>query len=511
MARFDRQGRYLFVNAAIERATGCRPADLIGRTHAATGMPAALCAHWDAMLAWVFATGESARDHFEYPSPDGPRSFHALLVPERADDAPAGPVVSVLVITRDVTEDRRAAALTREVETRRHAEAALREREARLAAVFDGAVIGMALVDRTGHTIRSNAALRTMLGYSADELAALPFSAFTHPEDVAADEALFAELLAGTRDGYQVEKRYHRKDGSLLTGRVSASIVRDETGAVRYAVGMLEDVTERVRTEASLATDHAHLARLVETQQAIATAGLDLDRALAVVVERARELTGADSAVVEMVEGEELVYRAASGAAAAFIGLRLRVATSLSGRCVRDGTGTLLRCDDAEHDPRVDAAACRRVGARSMLVAPLRTDAGVLGVLKVSSPEPAAFGRRHEAALQLLAGLVAAALGNATQYEAMQSLVRALEVTEARSREILETIRTPAICLDTRGHVTFANDAFLSLTGGPTTRRWAATTSRASSPRARRPPRSSGRPSGRTRRARCRRTTRTSC
>src|SRR5262245_6093788 len=97
-----------------------------------------------------------------------------------------------------------------------------------------------------------------------------------------------------------------------------------------------------------------------------------------VVVQRAQRLSGASAAAIELREGDEMVYRAASGSAASALGLRLKIQTSLSGLCVRERV--TLMCNDTESDPRVDREACRRIGVRSMLVVPLCTRGEVVGV-----------------------------------------------------------------------------------------------------------------------------------
>ncbi|MDZ7706713.1 MAG: GAF domain-containing protein [Trueperaceae bacterium] len=111
------------------------------------------------------------------------------------------------------------------------------------------------------------------------------------------------------------------------------------------------------------------LLAVIETQTSIARLGLDLDGVMDVVAKRALTLTEADGAAVELLEGDEMVYRAVAGTAEPHLGLRLDAATSLSGRCVREGV--TLVCDDAATDPRVDLVAARKVGAISMVVVPL--------------------------------------------------------------------------------------------------------------------------------------------
>jgi diguanylate cyclase (GGDEF)-like protein len=150
------------------------------------------------------------------------------------------------------------------------------------------------------------------------------------------------------------------------------------------------------------------LRRLVLTQNAIGTVASDLDGVLATVVEQARELTHAEAAVVELPDGDEMVYRAAAGTAAQHLHLRLGRQGSISGLALAEQT--ILICRDSEVDPRVDQEACRRVGARSMIVVPLWNGTHAAGVLKVYSSTPDAFDPRAAQLLEMLAGMTAAAL-----------------------------------------------------------------------------------------------------
>jgi diguanylate cyclase (GGDEF)-like protein len=159
-------------------------------------------------------------------------------------------------------------------------------------------------------------------------------------------------------------------------------------------------------------TDPTVLLAVVEAQSEIASADLDLDAVMALVCVKAEELTGADGAAVELVEGDEMVYRAASGSASAFVGLRLERDGSLSGRCVTEGQA--LVCHDTATDPRVDGAASARAG--SLLCVPLIDRSGPVGVLKVLSGHRRAFSERDEDTLNLLSGLIAAQMRHAQVY-----------------------------------------------------------------------------------------------
>jgi len=134
----------------------------------------------------------------------------------------------------------------------RISEQALREREARLGAIFQGAAIGISLVDLSGHALESNQALQTMLGYSRTELRRKSFGEITYVEDRQGCMQIFADAASGKCDQYQVEVRFVRKDSSLMWVRLTASLVRGDQGKPNYIVHMTEDITEWKRAEDSL-------------------------------------------------------------------------------------------------------------------------------------------------------------------------------------------------------------------------------------------------------------------
>jgi diguanylate cyclase len=157
------------------------------------------------------------------------------------------------------------------------------------------------------------------------------------------------------------------------------------------------------------------LVAIIETQNQIASSSLDLQRVMDLVVERAQRLVGASAAVVELIEGDEMVYQAVSGTAENHAGLRLSAEASMSGLCV--ATGRTLYCSNASRDDRVDRAACERVGATSMVCVPLVYESAVVGVLKAYDPRPDAFAEGDVVALKLLSGVIASHMAHANDYQ----------------------------------------------------------------------------------------------
>lgn len=151
------------------------------------------------------------------------------------------------------------------VAERQKVEKALRESEERFRSMFEGAAIGIGLDNLDGRVVESNPALQAMLGYSREELAGLTFSDFTHPDDLDTDIELFREMIAGSRDYYQMEKRHIRKDGQPVWVRLTNSLVRDGEGKPRFTIGMVEDISDRKQTEEALQQSEARFRVVAET------------------------------------------------------------------------------------------------------------------------------------------------------------------------------------------------------------------------------------------------------
>jgi putative methionine-R-sulfoxide reductase with GAF domain len=152
-------------------------------------------------------------------------------------------------------------------------------------------------------------------------------------------------------------------------------------------------------------TESQILDAIAATRWLLEAKELDAESVINLISHQAQFLTDAPGAVVELLEGKELVYRAASGTAAKSLGIRVDTSKSLSGLCFR--TGETMRCDDTETDDRVDKPACRRVGIRSMVLVPFVHEGRSIGVLAIISPTAAAFGDREVWILQRLSSAFA--------------------------------------------------------------------------------------------------------
>ncbi|WLR91307.1 GGDEF domain-containing protein [Shinella zoogloeoides] len=129
---------------------------------------------------------------------------------------------------------------------------------------FDHAPIGIALVDIRGRIIRGNAAFAELVGRPLVEVTGMAFADFTHPDDLEADLALFQDVLAGTRDGYSIEKRYIRPDGAVVHVLIHIAAMRDEAGEVIRLISQIQNITDHKEYERRLAERAAQLELAME-------------------------------------------------------------------------------------------------------------------------------------------------------------------------------------------------------------------------------------------------------
>jgi diguanylate cyclase (GGDEF)-like protein len=174
--------------------------------------------------------------------------------------------------------------------------------------------------------------------------------------------------------------------------------------------------------------------KIIEAQSEITSTGLDLGTVMAIITDKAQELTKADGAVIELAEDSEMVYRAASGKLESYLGLRLKAQGSLSGLCVQQNQ--VLISEDCFQDERVDRKACKKIGIQSMIVVPLNRHSDTVGVLKVASSNPAFFDQKDIYALKLISDIVANMIFNAIRFSNDELVQRATrdELTHLSNR-----------------------------------------------------------------------------
>lgn len=123
----------------------------------------------------------------------------------------------------------------------------LQKSEESFQGAFENSNIGMAFVGIDGTLLKTNNALNKIMGYGKDEITKLTFQELTHPQDLYKDLALFQELLDGTRDSYQLEKRYYHKKGHIVYTLLAVTSVKDIDGNTAHIVGQVVDISDRIK------------------------------------------------------------------------------------------------------------------------------------------------------------------------------------------------------------------------------------------------------------------------
>lgn len=153
------------------------------------------------------------------------------------------------------------------------AQEALKRSESRFRTVFDRAGIGMTVVDIQGTVLAANPAFAQFVGYDRSELPGMKVEQYTYSEDAPAANELLREMVEGKRESFQSEKRYVRKDGSIVWGRLTATIARGPDTEQPYIIGMIEDISDRVRAVSALLEEQKHKLEFYRRTIMAATAG----------------------------------------------------------------------------------------------------------------------------------------------------------------------------------------------------------------------------------------------
>ncbi len=203
----------------------------------------------------------------------GTRHLDITASPVRDD---AGKIVAVIEMIRDVTE-------------RRKMEEALRQSERRLRAIFDYSAVGIAIINRQRKVVLTNPAIERMLGYDNASLRGREVAEFSHPEDDKRNMRLYDELMEGTRDYFQIEKRYRKKDGTIIWGQLTMSAIQGAGDKPEFAVAMVEDISDRKRSEQLMQRSREELETLVRERTAELTMLNEQLRNLSRYLQDARE------------------------------------------------------------------------------------------------------------------------------------------------------------------------------------------------------------------------------
>jgi PAS domain S-box-containing protein len=352
VACLDPQFNFVRVNRAYAAADGREPSFFVGRNHFELYPDA----ENEVVFRKVVEIGVPYFAHakpFEYAEhPErGVTYWDWSLVPIKQED---GVVCGLVLTLANVTEQKRA-------------EQALRESEERFRKVFEEGPVGMVLTSRDMKFFRANPAFCKMLEYTIEEMSDKTFLDVTHPAHRDADRQNVEKMWRGETQHYKTEKRYLARNGDVRWGSLSTSLIRGQNGDPLYALAMVEDITDRKRSEEALRKSEERFRQFFENEPEycymVSPEGTILDvnaAALKALGYEKEELLGQPLRLIyapeslpkatalfekgtcgETIENEEFVIRAKNGTPRTVL---------LSTGFIRDSSGRILHLVSVQRD-----------------------------------------------------------------------------------------------------------------------------------------------------------------
>ena len=247
-----------------------------------------------------------------------------------------------------------------------------------------------------------NEGMQTLFGVPMDQLPpdSTSWTLRLHPEDSEAVVQGIHAAIGGTDNHWSAEYRFRRQDGSYAWVLDRGFLIRDSTGKAVRMVGGMTDISAQKSSELEAQRDAQAHAELLQVQQRISSLDMPLPAVLQLVADTVLRQTLARGAVVELLQGRQLVAQASSGDLVRPPGHLMAVEQSLLWPALREGRTVV--CNDTEAEGWDMASLPHRQGVRSVMAVPLRTPQGVVGSLKVLSDRANAFSRRDVAHLEIL-------------------------------------------------------------------------------------------------------------
>lgn len=359
----------------------------------------------------------------------------------------------------------------------RAVEQKLSETEERLRAAFDQAAVGIALRaadPEKSRWLRVNQRFCDMVGYSAAELLSMTSLDMTPPEDREESIGHSRRVVTGQVSGYSRPKRYVRKDGSILWVNLSLSLIRDKEGTPMHVLSVIEDITDRIRTQRKLERLTAFYAALVDTNEAI-TRAHDLKALCERVCEIAAEKTGLLVAWIGLADDAtgRIVPVGAAGPEVAYardIDIALDTATPAgqgpTAHAIRENRPCIV--DDFAADPLTAPWQPRAAvhGIRSSAAFPLHRGGAPCGCLNLYAGEPGFFDDELVKLLQEMTLDLSFALDLLDREAERRAAEQRLRESEARYRLLVRHFPDGIVMLfDTELRCLIADGTALAATG----------------------------------------------
>ena len=351
-----------------------------------------------------------------------------------------------------------------DVSERKLMERKLRESESRFRAIYEGSPIGIGILDSEGQPLDCNAVMERIFGYSKEELRQMNFIDFTYPGDYVVDVTQCKGI--DSTDHYTIDKRYIRKDGRVVWGRLNYSLLRTPDGEPWFSITMVEDITEQRRADIILK-------RRLEVKKAVSKVAsvlvsekdVKFDEILAVL---GPAVKAGWACTLHFKAGEKRPYDIVEWYDAGVesrLNLLINVDTNeltwLTERLVSQNYVTITDISDIPEEAVYERKLYELCDVRSLLIIPLFRVSKIIGMMAFGTVQGKRFW--HEDDIRQLLVVPEIIVVYTQRKQAEESLIR----SEQRYRELVENQGEGVAITDNSSRVTFANPAAHDIFGTP--------------------------------------------
>ncbi|MCL6293948.1 PAS domain-containing sensor histidine kinase [Jejuia spongiicola] len=296
-------------------------------------------------------------------------------------------------IIRDITESKRTAAL-------------IEEQKKELDIIVENSSLGIVLSQK-GNIIRTNDAIQELLGYTEKELSELTIKDVSAKEDFSESKDYLIKMDSGKIDNFVIDKRYKKKDGSVLWAKTNVNAVRDNLGNIKYQVALIEDITSE--REKSLIIDMINdVAKSILGKMNIYEIAWEITHNIAeylntndciiYLVDQEKETLEQIAAYGEKVEGKNQILNK----------ITLPIGKGIVGTVAKTGKAEIIK--NTALDSRYIVDDEKRL---SEITVPIISDGRVIGIIDSEHIEKNYFTKEHLHTLESIANLVAMQLKSA--------------------------------------------------------------------------------------------------